>query len=269
MIGNSGSFDGAPIADGGEFVGLLRGRPGTTVLLPPDRSTDVVRLLIVEAAEVYRLGLRAVLLRAADLAVVGEGVDLDRALTLARQLRPDVVLLGSLDDEGETAVVVRYFAVAGFQVLVLADHPDPEAVVDALVAGARGYLPKATPPDRLVEGIRAVAHGGTPLDDGRAGHSRPSLPDAAQERPPPRAIGADPAPATPTPAALTLLTDRQQAVAMLVADGLSNAEIAVRLTLREATVKSHVTTVFRRLGLRDRTQLAVLVHRRDPEPRMS
>jgi DNA-binding NarL/FixJ family response regulator len=207
-----------------------------------------VRVLICDDHEVLRHGLRTVLRQVPDLVVVAEAGDGEAALGLARAQRPDVTLLGL----GRGAVVeelVRALSETGTRVVLLGEAGSGSDFLDALRAGARGYVHTTVTPERLVEGIRSVAHGETVLDAMVTGELLHRLDGTKRQG------DADEQPGTGP------LTARQQAVSRLVAEGLTNAEIAERLQLSRATVKGHITVALRRLGLRDRTQLAIHVHR--------
>jgi DNA-binding NarL/FixJ family response regulator len=208
-----------------------------------------IQVLICDDSEVLRHGLRTVLRAAPDLVVVAEAADSDEALTLAAVHRPDVALvgLGALGSVVED--LVRALTAMTIRVVLLGEARLGSDLVDALQAGARGYVHTTVSPQRLVEGVRAVAHGETVLDAAVTGELLHRL-DAGR-RPAP---GEEDSVRSP-------LTARQQAVSELVAEGLSNAEIATRLQVSRATVKGHITVALRRLGLRDRTQLAIHVHR--------
>jgi len=205
-----------------------------------------VRVLVCDGHDVLRRGLRTVLRRAPDLLVVGEAADVDEALTLAAGVAPDVTLLGL--DTRRTAVqeLVRTLSRTGNRVVLMGEAAAGSDVVEVLRAGARGYVHAAVSSLRLVEAVRAVARGETVLDACVAGELLHRL--DGDQRP-------EDGPAH------NPLTARQQAVAELVAEGLTNAEIADRLRVSRATVKGHITVALRRLALRDRTQLAIHVHR--------
>jgi DNA-binding NarL/FixJ family response regulator len=208
-----------------------------------------VRVLICDDHEVLRQGLRTVLRRIPGLDVVAEADCVREALSLAGTLRPDVTLVG-LDGQGTLLQdLVRELTGMGIRVVLLGEAGAGSDLVDVLRAGARGYVHTTASPHRLVECVRAVARGETVLDASVTGELLHRLDDAT------RTAGGDRA-ATHGP-----LTARQQAVAELVAEGLTNAEIAARLEVSRATVKGHITVALRRLGLRDRTQLAIHVHR--------
>lgn len=207
-----------------------------------------VRVLICDDHEVLRHGLRTVLRRSPGLGVVAEADCVGEALSLAAAVRPDVTLVG-LDGQGPLLQdLVRQLTGMGIRVVLLGEAGTGSDLVDVLRAGARGYVHTTASPQRLVECVRAVARGETVLDASVTGELLHRLDDA------PRTGGADRAAHNP-------LTARQQTVAELVAEGLTNAEIATRLQVSRATVKGHITVALRRLGLRDRTQLAIHVHR--------
>jgi DNA-binding NarL/FixJ family response regulator len=208
-----------------------------------------VQVLICDDCEVLRHGLRAVLRSAPDFVVVGEAADAAGALARATAVGPDVALVG-LGGRGRAVHdLVRSLTGLGVRVVLLGEAGAGSDLVDALQAGARGYVHTTVSPQRLVEGVRAVAQGETVLDATVTGELLHRLDGArrptAEEQPPFHSP----------------LTARQHAVSGLVAEGLSNAEIAARLQVSRATVKGHITVALRRLGLRDRTQLAIHVHR--------
>jgi DNA-binding NarL/FixJ family response regulator len=208
-----------------------------------------VQVLICDDHEVLRHGLRAVLRSVPDFVVVAEAADAAEALSLATTLRPDVTLVGLGARGSVVHDLVRALTGLGIRVVLLGEAGAGSDLVDALQAGARGYVNTTVTPQRLVEGVRAVAHGETVLDAAVTGELLHRL-DCG------RRPTEDEQPPFHGP-----LTARQQAVSELVAEGLSNAEIAERLQLSRATVKGHITVALRRLGLRDRTQLAIHVHR--------
>ncbi len=215
----------------------------------------LVRVLICDDHEVFRHGLRAVLHPIPGLRVVAEAACVGEALPLASTARPDVTLMG-VDGQGPVLPdLVRDMTGTGTRVLLLGEAGAASDLLEVLRAGARGYVHAAISSQRLIECVRAVARGETVLDASVTGELLHRLDDAARSR-------ADGQPRGRSP-----LTARQQAVAELVARGLTNAEIAERLQLSRATVKGHITVALRRLGLRDRTQLAIHVHRSGrPDP---
>jgi DNA-binding NarL/FixJ family response regulator len=208
-----------------------------------------VRVLICDDHEVFRHGLRAVLRQIPGVCVVAEAACVGEALPLASTARPDVTLMG-VDGQGPVLPdLVREMTGTGTRVLLLGEVGAASDLLEVLRAGARGYVHAAVSSQRLIECVRAVARGETVLDANVTGELLHRLDDVARS-------GDDGQPRPHGP-----LTARQQAVAELVAEGLTNAEIAERLQLSRATVKGHITVALRRLGLRDRTQLAIHVHR--------
>jgi DNA-binding NarL/FixJ family response regulator len=207
-------------------------------------------VLVVDDQALVREGLRLVLEAEPDLEVVGEAGDGDAAVREALRLRPDVVLM-DVRMPGTDGLTATRRLLGGTgpapKVLVLTTFDLDEYVYEALRAGASGFLLKSAPRRHLVHAVRSVAEGDALLD--------PSLTRRLVEdfvhRPPPDAG---------RPAALRGLTDREVEVLSLVAQGLSNAEIAARLVLGETTVKTHVGSVFAKLGLRDRVQAVVLAY---------
>jgi DNA-binding NarL/FixJ family response regulator len=189
-----------------------------------------------------RAGLEQLLGVEADLEVVGKAASGDEAVTLARELRPDVVLM-DLQMPGVDGVTATR-EIVGEQladVLVLTSYSDAERIVGALDAGALGYLLKDAEPDEVLRGIRAVARGESPID-----------PKAAREL-----LGAR----RTTSTAAADLTPREREVLALVREGLANKQIARRLGISERTVKAHLTSTFQRIGVVDRTQAALWAER--------
>jgi DNA-binding NarL/FixJ family response regulator len=203
----------------------------------------VTRVLVVDDHAVVRQGLVALISTVPDLEVVGEARDGDEAVDRVEALRPDVVLMDlSMPGTDGAAATRRIRDVApDVRVLVLTSFADQRHVLAALDAGADGYLLKHAEPETILEGLRQVARGEAPLD-GRA--ARVLL--SARSAPPPRTVD---------------LTDRESEVLLLVADGLGNKQIARRLAITERTVKNHLTHIYQRLGVTDRTQAALWTER--------
>ncbi len=223
-------------------------RPVRPLLTRPPSS--LVRVLLCEDQEVFRLGLRVVLEAEPDMAVVAETDHLPGALAATDQVAVQVVIARQGLVEGATLPLLRDLCRRGTAVLVLAEpREDPGAdLVEVLRAGVRGYLPRRACAARLIEAVRALSRHEPAIDSSATTQlvrylADPSMPEASSQR------------------ALDRLTDRQREVAELVAQGLSNEEIARRLFLSLATVKSHLTASMRRLGVRSRTQLAIMVNR--------
>jgi DNA-binding NarL/FixJ family response regulator len=228
----------------------MGGEPDSGVPRPreaPSPDETPASVLVCDDHEVLRHGLRAVLRWAPDLHVVAEAGDAAEALVLAAELRPEVTLVGLGTGGAGIPELVRALSATGTAVLLLGEAGTAGDLVEALRAGARGYLHTTVSSDRLVEGVRAVLRGETLLDAAVTGELLTRL-DGTR----PGALG---------PGGRNPLTARQQAVSELVAEGLTNAEIATRLQVSRATVKGHITVALRRLNLRDRTQLAIHVNR--------
>jgi DNA-binding NarL/FixJ family response regulator len=208
-----------------------------------------IRVLICDDQEVLRHGLRVVLLRAPDLAVAAEAASAADALSLAARLRPDVTVVGLGAWGPVVQELVQALTGMGIRVVLIGESEAGRNLVDALQAGASGYVHPTVSPQRLVDGVRAVAQGETVLDEAATGELLNLLDDAPREADGGRSSSGG------------VLTARQTAVSRLVAEGLTNAEIAARLDVSRATVKGHITVALRRLALRDRTQLAIHFHR--------
>jgi DNA-binding NarL/FixJ family response regulator len=210
-----------------------------------------IRLLIVDDQELVRTGFRLFLETQEDLEVVGEAGDGVEAIERARELRPDLILMDirmpGMDGVEATARLIAGGTEPPPRVLMLTTFDLDEYVFGALRAGASGFLLKDAPRERLLEAIRVV-HGGEALLSPSI--TRRLIEDFAARGEPPVA---------PT-AMLERLTPREREVLVLVARGLSNGEIAERLVVTEATVKSHVGSVLMKLDLRDRVQAVVLAY---------
>ena len=200
----------------------------------------VIDVLVVDDHALMRAGLRGLIEAAGDMRVVGMAADGAEALGLVATASPQVVLmdLSMPGMDGVTATDRISREHPDTAVLVLTSFSDREQVTAALDAGAVGYVLKDSDPASLVEAIRAVARGLSPLD-----------PRVAR-----MVLDGRRAPA-PSPAAE--LTDREREVLALVGRGLANKQIARALGIREATVKAHLTSVFQRIGVRDRTSAAL------------
>jgi DNA-binding NarL/FixJ family response regulator len=210
-----------------------------------------IRVLIVDDQELVRTGFRLFLETQPGLDVVGEAGDGEEAIERARTLRPDVVLMDirmpTMDGVEATAKLTSGVIEPAPRVLVLTTFDLDEYVFGALRAGAAGFLLKDAPRERLIEAIRVVHSGEALLS--------PSITRRLIED-----FAARSDPIEPPAAVLAELTPREREVLVLVAHGLSNAEIAARLVVTEATVKSHVGAVLLKLGLRDRVQAVVFAY---------
>ncbi|SDC85654.1 DNA-binding response regulator, NarL/FixJ family, contains REC and HTH domains [Actinokineospora iranica] len=209
---------------------------------------QVIRVVLVDDQELMRVGFRMVLGAQEDMEVVGEAGDGRAAIELAERLRPDVVLMDVrmpiLDGVEATKVITE----AGTsKVLVMTTFDLDEYALSALRCGASGFLLKDTPPSHLVSALRSVASGDAVVSpsvtrrllDRFLGPGGGELRDAS---------------------VLEVLTEREREVLVLMAQGLSNTEIARKLFLSEATVKTHVGRVLSKLELRDRVQAVVLAY---------
>ena len=210
-----------------------------------------IRLLIVDDQELIRTGFRLFLATQDDLEVVGEAGDGAEAIERARELEPDVVLMDirmpGMDGIEATARLTGAGIEPPPRVLVLTTFDLDEYVFGALRAGAAGFLLKDAPREQLLEAIRVV-HGGEAL-------LSPSITRRLIED-----FAARTDPLEPPTALLQQLTPREREVLVLVARGLSNAEIAKRLVVTEATVKSHVGSILSKLHLRDRVHAVVFAY---------
>ena len=208
-----------------------------------------IRLLIVDDQDLIRTGFRLFLQTQNDLEVVGEAADGREALTQAAELRPDVVLMDIRMPrmDGIEATSRLTASAPSPRVLVLTTYDLDEYVFGALRAGASGFLLKDAPRERLLEAIRVV-HAGEALLSPSI--TRRLIEDYATRTEPLR----------PTTELLAGLTPREREILLLVARGLSNPEIAAHLVVTEATVKSHVGSIFAKLHLRDRVQAVVFAY---------
>ncbi|GAA3183897.1 response regulator transcription factor [Blastococcus jejuensis] len=214
-----------------------------------------IRVLIVDDEELVRTGLRLILESEPDLTVVATAGDGASGVAAARRFRPDVVLMDirmpGLDGLAATRELLGGDQPAGCKVVVLTTFDVDEHVYEALRAGASGFLLKDVPADQLAHAIRVAAAGEALL--------APSVTRrliTAFTRRLPAAAGPGPA-----PDGLAELTAREREVLTLLAEGLSNAEIAQRLFVGEATVKTHVARVLTKLGVRDRVQAVIVAFR--------
>jgi DNA-binding NarL/FixJ family response regulator len=209
-----------------------------------------IRILLCDDQALVRSGFGMILDARDDLEVVGEAENGREAIELARRVDPDVILMDIRMPELDGVQATRELVAAGSRarVLILTTFDLDEYVYEAIRAGASGFLLKDVRPAELVEAIRVVARGDALL---APSVTRRLLDRFAQE--PPR----EPA---PTPASLEVLTEREVQVLRLVASGRSNAELAAELFVSETTVKTHVSSILRKLDCRDRVQAVILAY---------
>jgi DNA-binding NarL/FixJ family response regulator len=211
----------------------------------------MIRVAVVDDQALVRVGVRVLLRDEEDVELVGEAGDGETALALVRQSRPDVVLMDvrmpGMDGIEALRQIVAEPALAGTRVIMLTTFDLDEYVFDALRAGASGFLMKDTEPEELLRAVRVVAQG-------------ESLLSPTVTRRVIREFAVRPAAKAPPHQSLDALTDRERQVVALVAEGLSNDEIASRLFVSPATVRTHVGRAMMKLDARDRAQLVVFAY---------
>lgn len=213
----------------------------------------MIRVVIVDDQALIRTGFEMILNVEADIEVVATCNDGIQAVEAVRRWRPDVVLMDirmpKLDGIAATREIMADNEAAGSgpRVLILTTFDLDEYVFEALQAGATGFLLKDTRPETLVEGLRIVADGEALLS--------PTITKRLIEQ-----FVKQPSPTAPDAAVFNEITDREHDVLLCIARGLSNAEISQALIVSEATVKTHVSRVLAKLGVRDRVQAIVLAY---------
>ena len=231
-------------------------------------APPAVRIVVADDHHVVRTGFAALLDTQPDFAVVGTACDGTEAVQICRELSPDVVLMDVRMPVMDGIEATRQLAGSGPdesprpRILILTTFDLDRYVYDALCAGASGFLLKDVTAERLFEAVRVIAAGEALL---APAVTRRLISEFTRLRPRPEA---------PATGALATLTPRETQVLRLVAEGLSNPEIAARLVVTEETVKSHVSRMLAKLGVRDRTQAVVTAYElglvvpgsRDPGP---
>jgi DNA-binding NarL/FixJ family response regulator len=210
-----------------------------------------IRVLLVDDQEMIRAGLRLMVDDEDGLEVVGEAGDGAQALDAVRALGPDVVVMDIRMPVLDGIEATRQIVASGVPsaVLVLTTFDDDEFVFGALRAGAAGFLLKDSPPDDLLNAIRAVNEGGSLVDPGltrRLIERWSALEDAARDR--------------PAPAEVVPITNREREILVGLAKGWSNRELADNFFLSEGTVKTHVSSLLSKLGLRSRVQAVIYAY---------
>ena len=206
----------------------------------------MIRVLLADDQALVRSGFRMILENRSDIEVVGEAQNGVEAIDLAREQTPDVILMDVRMPELDGVEATRRLVASGSpaRVLILTTFDLDEYVYEAIRAGASGFLLKDVQPVELVDAIRVVAAGNALFG--------PTATQRLIER-----FGELPKQAPPS---LDALTDREREILRLLARGLSNAELAERLFVSETTVKSHVSSVLRKLGVRDRVQAVIAAY---------
>jgi DNA-binding NarL/FixJ family response regulator len=211
--------------------------------------TGPVRIIVADDHEVVRAGFAALLDTQPDFSVLGTASDGAEAVRISRELHPDVILMDVRmpGTDGIAATRLLNDGAAGPRVIILTTFDLDQYVYDALCAGASGFLLKDVTAERLFDAVRVVAAGEALL---APTVTRRLISEFARQRP-----------AAPEPAAAVAeLTPRETEVLRLLAEGLSNPEIAGRLVITEETVKTHVSRVLHKLALRDRAQAVVFAY---------
>jgi DNA-binding NarL/FixJ family response regulator len=234
----------------------------TTAASPGSAVPAPTRVVLADDQDLVRAGLRLMIDRAPGLTVVGEAATGHDAVRVAREARADVVLMDirtpGLDGLAATRRIAADDSLAGVRVLILTTFEADEYVFEALRSGAAGFLGKGARPDVLIDGIRTVARGDALLSPSA---TRGLIARFLRLR--------DSEPVCSSPL-LAALTDREREVVALVAEGMSNTEIARQLTLSPLTVKTHANHAMTKLDARDRAQLVVFAYQtglaRTPRP---
>jgi len=210
----------------------------------------MIRVALADDQALVRAGFRALLQAEVDIELVGEATDGEEAVALARQEAPDLVLMDirmpRMDGLEATRAIVADESLTKVRIVILTTFDFDEYVFDAMRSGASGFLVKDTEPAELVHAVRLVADGDALLSPGVTRRLISEFASRAKE--PPELTG------------LEELTAREREVMALVAEGLSNDEIADRFVLSPATVKTHVNRAMMKVGARDRAQLVVLAY---------
>lgn len=211
-----------------------------------------MRIILADDHQVLRRGFRSLLTDESDLEVVGEASNGREAIELCRQLRPDLVLMDvsmpEMNGLAATREIKREYP--GIGVLMLTMHENSDYLLEALDAGAAGYVLKDTPADRLLNAVRRTLDGESPLDQELATRLLRRLVRELKREAPPE-------PHKPLHPLCDVLTPRETEVLKLLATGKTNQQIAQTLTISRGTAKVHVERIIRKLEVSDRTQAAI------------
>ena len=213
-----------------------------------------IRVFLLDDHEVVRRGVRDLLNAEPGMEVVGEAGTAEQALVRGPAVRPDVAVLDVRLSDGDGITVCRELRsrMPGLACLMLTSFDDDDALLDAIMAGAAGYVLKEIKGSDLVAAVRTVAAGQSMLDPATTARLMSSL-------------RGEQAPAAP-PSVLDTLTDREREILVLVGEGLTNAQIGKRLYLSEKTVKNNISRLLAKLGVERRVQAAVLATQVPPPP---
>jgi DNA-binding NarL/FixJ family response regulator len=223
----------------------------------------MIRVLLADDQALIRAGFRVLLEAADDITVIGEAVNGDEAVELAKSERPDVILMDirmpGTDGLAATSQIAAADALNGVRVVILTTFETDEYVYRALRAGASGFLVKDAEPEELIRAVRVVHRGEALLSPSVTRRLIASI--ASRAPAVPAVAGPATAASRAVPSAdLARLTEREREVLALVAQGLSNDEIAARLYLSPLTTKTHVSHIMTKLCARDRAQLVVVAY---------
>ncbi|WP_055712941.1 response regulator [Streptomyces torulosus] len=215
-----------------------------------------IRVFLLDDHEVVRRGLADLLDSEPDISVIGDAGTVEQALVRGPALRPDVAVLDVRLPDGDGISVCRELRsrMPGLRCLMLTSFDDEEALLDAIMAGASGYVLKQIKGSDLVSAVRTVASGQSMLDPATTARLM-------------RSLRAEPAAGPAEPSELATLSPRERDILALIGEGLTNREIGKRLYLSEKTVKNHISRLLAKLGVQRRVQAAVLAtHLDQPTP---
>jgi DNA-binding NarL/FixJ family response regulator len=209
-----------------------------------------IRVALADDQALVRAGFRALLNAQDDIEVVAEAADGDDAVRMAREHKPDVILMDirmpGTDGLAATRMISADPALAGVHILILTTFEEDEYVFEAIRVGASGFLVKDTEPEELVHAVRVVARGDALLSPSVTRRLIAEFATKAKK--------------VASPTKLNVLTEREREVVALVGEGLTNDEIAARLVVSPATAKTHVSRAMIKLNARDRAQVVVLAY---------